>query len=181
MSQVLQYSECRVSFRAGCTICRDASRQMAGPLTGCLSPNETSSYNICRRQPPPLKELAFHINFTLTLNIDRFGLSVALLIVIIVTQPTRIEFIFNDFSLQISLPSPSNSITTVAPITHHIQPVPRVAMDCCSKANLEFVWGAFVALYAHKEYYWCKVCDKPLFFKIDCPFHEENGAEEYDA
>ena len=60
------------SFGSGCVICRDASRQNIRPLTGCVAPGEAWACNICRRQPPSLRDLASHAVFPLPLNIERF-------------------------------------------------------------------------------------------------------------
>ena len=58
------------SHGSGCAICRDTTRQQIRHLTGCLAPAESCRCNICVRQPPSLKALAFHAHFTLVLNIE---------------------------------------------------------------------------------------------------------------
>ena len=58
------------SYGSGCAICRDTTRQQIRHLTGCLAPAESCRCNICVRQPPSLKALAFHAHFTLVLNIE---------------------------------------------------------------------------------------------------------------
>jgi hypothetical protein len=63
------------SHGSGCAICRDTTRQQIRHLTGCLAPAESCRCNICVRQPPSLKALAFHAHFTLVLNIEWFKLT----------------------------------------------------------------------------------------------------------
>ena len=64
----------RWSFGSGCAICRDMAREQVRPLTGCLAPDDACLCNICTRQPPSLRDVAFTGHFTLVLNIERFRL-----------------------------------------------------------------------------------------------------------
>ena len=63
------------SFGSECAICRDASREMACPLNECLAPAEACTCNICTRQVPSLKDLAFNAHFFLSFNIEQFELT----------------------------------------------------------------------------------------------------------
>ena len=51
-------------------------------------------------------------------------------------------------------------------------------MDCHRNADFNSE-EAVEDLCAQKDQFWCKVCDKPMFFKIDCPFRREDGDDAY--
>ena len=52
---------------------------------------------------------------------------------------------------------------------------PRSSMDLRRDASFESREEAVAALCTDRILYWCDVCDKPLFFEVDCPFHEQDG------
>jgi hypothetical protein len=60
---------------SGSVPCRDTFRYGLHPLTGCLVPDETCACHIFRRQPPTLRDIASHVAFTLSCNLDRFELT----------------------------------------------------------------------------------------------------------
>ena len=62
-------------FASGCPICMGLAIAQVRPLTSCLALDEACDCTICARQPPSLRDLAFHSYYTLLLNINRFELT----------------------------------------------------------------------------------------------------------
>jgi hypothetical protein len=62
------------SFTSGCDTCADAFRERLHPYTGCQAP-EACACNICRCQPPTLRDMALNIVFTMSLSMARFAVT----------------------------------------------------------------------------------------------------------
>jgi hypothetical protein len=63
------------TFVSGCVQCRNHFRERLRPRTGCLAPAVTCSCNICRRQPPTLRDMSSQVLFTMSCNLDLFELT----------------------------------------------------------------------------------------------------------
>ena len=158
------------SFGSGCTICSALAREQVRPLSGCLAPDETCGCNICTRQPPSLKALAFNAYFTLMLNIERFQL----------TRHVNFSHYRGACSsgrvdIEQLLPPEFPSITVLytfsccPSLPSHATCSPGQAWIAAATRQFASREEAVAAIYADKSHYWCSVCDKPLFLKSIAP------------
>jgi hypothetical protein len=60
------------SFLSDCVTCADLLQERLRSVTGGLVPAEASACNICRRQPPTLRDMALHTVFTVSRNMHLF-------------------------------------------------------------------------------------------------------------
>jgi hypothetical protein len=63
------------TFGTGCVPCGDELLTNIRLFIRCVAPGEPCQCNICRRQPPILRDMSSHVMFTLTCNVDRLELT----------------------------------------------------------------------------------------------------------
>ena len=156
-------------FSSGYPTCMGLARAQVRPLTGCLAPDEACDITTCTRQPPSLRDLAFHSYYMLVLNIERFELTQH-----VTASQYRAAYDSAQVDIQNLLPLEFPSITVLSNSSgcpcrrSHATCYPdnsRVSAATRAFASEE---EAVIALYVDKSLYWCSMCDKALFFKIEC-------------
>ena len=154
-------------FGSGCVSCQDTSRENIRALTRCVSPAEACACTICRRQPPSLRNLAAQLVLTLRINIERFQLTS--------------DVTFDDYRHAVD--SNRVGIDHLLPPDFPYCPSHPFHSACAPDypwlfaATRKFDSGqqAVRSLYRLKGPYWCMVCNRPLFFALNCPHHWEAG------
>ena len=166
------------TFSSGCTICEIATRPQVLPFTACQRAAGACHCNICARQPPSLKALAFNAYFTLVRNIERFELSR-----LVTYSQYRAACGSGRVDIEQLLPPEFPDINLLYTFTDsptrpsHTDCSPGRAWLCASHRTFGSREEAVATLCAERHIYWCSVCDKALFFRVDCPFHGQDGDE----
>ena len=164
------------TFGSGCTICAGVAREQVRPFTGCRAPAEDCRCIICTRQPPSLKALAFHTYFTLVRNIERFQLTRH-----VTYSQYRAACGSGRVDIEQLLPPEYPNVTNIHTFTScphrpsHTICTPLQAWIYAATRRFESRGEALAALCTDMNLYWCVVCDKPLFFRVACQFHREQG------
>ena len=164
------------TFSSGCTIYSGVAREQVRPFTGCLAPAETCSCNICTKRPPSLKAHAFDTYFTLVRNIEQFTLTRH-----VTYSQYRAACSSGRVDIEQLLPPefPAVTLLHTSPSCpsrrSHATCSPGQTWICAATRRFESREEEVAALCTERNLYWCIVCDKPLFFRVDCPFHRQQG------
>jgi hypothetical protein len=163
-------------YTSRCIACRDPRRDIVRPLAGCVAPQQVCQCNVCRRQPPSLRDLALHTVHTLGFDVANFKLT---------REVTYRKYLY------------ACGFIVAGDVTSLLPPdFPHISVDCrfvcCEEHKLhrgcvtdsdcktsriridsEFrdALEAVLALIHGKERYFCSRCDKPLFFEEACSIH----------
>ena len=166
------------TFSSGCSICEIATRPQVLPFTACQGAAGACHCNICARQPPSLKALAFNAYFTLVRNIEQFQLSRH-----VTYSQYRAACGLGRVDIEQLIPPEFPDINLLYTFTDsptrpsHTDCSPGRAWLCASHRTFGSREEAVATLCAERHIYWCSVCDKALFFRVDCPFHGQDGDE----
>jgi hypothetical protein len=156
--------------------CRDEGRERIRSPAGCVAPRERCACNVCRRQPPSLRDLAqrtFHYHM---FNVHKLQLT---------REVTYREYVFAyGFNLE-------DSLRLLSPQYAHIavdswfasSEMYKLHRNCIEskdgntsriRIDHEFrdAGDAVLALIHGRKRCFCCRCEKPLLFKETCPSHE---------
>jgi len=152
----------------GCQECLERYQGAIRSFNNCELPN-TCYCNICTRQPPSLRDSASHILFRCVLDLERFELT---------RYTTYSQYKFAVASGRVDdlrlLPPrfPQVEIrfrfhTFENKFHHHCQGEGEWTTQM-ERSFLD-IKSAISGLLSNERLYWCKHCDKGLFFPPDCP------------
>jgi hypothetical protein len=154
----------------GCGLCIEKYQRSIRSYNDCMRPS-TCQCNICTRQPPSLRDSASHILFRCVLDLKRFELTCY-------TTYNQYKFAVesghvDDLHL---LPPRFSSVE----IRFHFKTFEkRFHLHCPGigewNTRMEGVFSdmksAISLLVTNETFYWCRHCDRGLFFPPDCEHH----------
>ena len=163
-------------FGSGCVSCQDTSRENIRALTSCVGPAEACACNICRRQPPSLRDLAAHAVLTLRINIERFQLTRDVTFDeyrhavdsnrVGIDQLLPPDFPYIDIQYRYRC-CPSHPF--------HAACAPHNPWLVAATRKFDSAQQAVRDLYSLRCLFWCMICNRPLFFPMNCPHHGKAG------
>ena len=163
-------------YGSGCVSCQDTSRENIRVLTSCVGPAEACACNICRRQPPSLRDLAAHAVLTLRINIERFQLTRD-----VTFGEYRHAVDSNRVGIDQLLPPdfPYIGIQYRYSCCHshpfHAACAPDYPWLVAATRRFDSARQAVRDLYSLRRLYWFMICNRPLFFAMNCPHHGKGG------
>ena len=152
----------------GCQECTEHCQSAIRSFNNCELPN-ICYCNICMRQPPSLRDSASHILFRCVLDLERFELT---------RYTTYSQYKFAVASGRVDdlrvLPPRFPKVevrfrflTFENKFHHHCQGVGE--WNTQMEGSFLDIKSAICSLVSNESFYWCKHCDKGLFFPPDCP------------
>jgi hypothetical protein len=161
------------SFVSRCVPCTDRFREHLRPLTGCLAPAENCPCNICKRQPPTIREMSLQVPFTMSYKIDLFELTRD------VTHEQNVHAITSGRTTVTGLLPPDFPFVTIrfqypscSSRSYHRHPNHELPWRATADRTFQSAEDAIRALYSRRDQFLCAWCEKPLFFYIHVSYME---------
>jgi len=156
----------------GCQPCIEHYQGVIRPFSTCVLP-EICNCNICMRQPPSLRDSASHILFKFILDLRRFELT---------SYTTYSQYKFaveSGYVDELGLLPPffprilvRFKFRTFEDKFHH-QCRNELEWDILMESTFPNMRAAIDALVSNESLYWCKHCNRGLFFHPDCPHFDD--------